>query len=289
MKIRKETIAGYTFLLPWLIGFIIFWAGPIIATFALSFCKWSLISGSRIVGVRNYLKLFSDERFYKSLKVTGIYVGVGLPLRIIVALVAAVLLHRGLKFFGFFKTVFYAPGIVPGVALAVMWIWVLNPSIGLVNQVLGFFRIKGPLWLFSETWALPAMILLFIWQSGPAMIIYLAGLQGIPPAYYEAAELDNAGVFARFFYITLPLLTPLIFFNLIVGIINNFQVFVPAYVMTQGGPNDATLFYVLYLYQNAFQSFKFGYAATMATILFVLMAALALIIFRSSQSWVYYQ
>lgn len=289
MKIRKETIAGYTFLLPWLIGFIVFWAGPIIATFALSFYKWSLISVPQIVGVRNYLKLFSDERFYKSLKVTSIYVGAGLPLRIIVALVAAVLLHRGLRFFGFFKTTFYLPGIVPGVALAVIWIWLLNPSIGLVNQVLGFLGIEGPLWLFSETWSLPSMILIFIWQSGPAMIIYIAGLQGIPSAYYEAAKLDNAGIFARFFYITLPLLTPLIFFNLIVGIINNFQVFVPAYVMTQGGPNDATLFYVLYLYQNAFDSFKFGYAATMATLLFVLMMGLALIIFRSSRSWVHYE
>jgi len=288
MKIRKETLTGYIFLLPWFIGFIIFWLGPIIATFILSFYEWSLISTPQIIGIRNYLKLFTDERFYKALKVTGIYVGAGLPLRIIVALVAAVLLHRGIKFLGFFRTTFYAPGVIPGVALAIVWIWLLNPSIGLVNRVLGFFGIEGPPWLFSETWALPAMILMFVWQSGPAMIIYLAGLQGIPPDYYDAAKIDNAGIFARFFYITLPLLSPLIFFNLIVGIINNFQVFVPAYVMTQGGPNDATLFYVLYLYQNAFHSFEFGYAATMATVLFVLLMGLSLIIFKSSRLWVHY-
>lgn len=291
MKERhKEAIAGVLFISPWLLGFLVFMLGPIIASFVLSFYEWDAIFPPEFVGWSNYRTMFlSDHRFLQSLKITGVYVFIGLPFRIALSLGLALLLNQKLKGVSFFRTIFYSPTVVSGVALAVLWMWMFNPDFGLINRLLALVGITGPDWLFSEQWALPAIILMSLWSAGGNMIIYLGGLQGIPTALYEAAELDGAGWWNKFVHITIPMLTPIIFFNLIVGIINNFQVFTQAFVMTNGGPNNATLFYVLYLYNNAFRFFKVGYASAMAVVLFLIILALTIVLIRTSDRWVHYE
>lgn len=287
---QREALAFYAFISPWLVGFVLLTAGPILASFALSFTAWDMASAPTFVGLGNYTALFTaDKLFGQSLFVTLIWVVIGVPLRLVVAYLAAVALNQRLPAIGLFRTIFYLPAVVSGVAVALLWVWLLQPQYGLVNSFLRIFGVQGPAWLGSEEWALPGFILMSLWGTGASMVIFLAGLQSVPADLYEAAEIDGAGPLAKFWQVTIPMTTPVILFNLIIGVIQSFQVFTQAYVMTNGGPNNATLFYVLYLYRVAFNYHQMGYASAMAWILFVAVLACTLLVFRSSARWVYYE
>ena len=286
----KQAIEGYLFISPWIVGFILFTGGPVIASFVLSFFTWRMIEPPKWIGFGNYVTMFTqDPLFAKSLQVTLNYVVVSVPLQLVFALFLAVLLNQKIRAVGAWRTIFYMPSVASGVAVAVLWSWLLNRDFGLVNEILGFVGVDGPAWLISEQFALPALIGMSLWSVGGAMVIFLAGLQGISTELLEAAELDGARGINRFRYVTLPLLSPVTFFNLILGIIGGFQTFTVAYVMTQGGPINATEFYALYLYQNAFGFLKMGYAAALAWFMFIVILAISIVQFRLARSWVYYE
>ncbi|MCS7222139.1 MAG: sugar ABC transporter permease [Anaerolineae bacterium] len=285
-----RALEGYLFISPWIVGFLAFTAGPILASLVLSFFEWSLIRPPRFAGIDNYVKIFTaDPLFWQSLKVTLIYVVVAIPLQLAFALFLAILLNQKVRLIPLFRTIFYLPSQVSAVAIAVIFLWIYHPELGLLNELLRYVGIKGPAWLISERWALPALIGMSLWSVGGAMIILLAGLQDVPQHLYEAASLDGAGEFAKFRFITLPMLSPVLFFNLVLGIIGGFQYFTQAYVMTRGGPLNATLFYALYLYLNAFNFLKMGYAAALAWILFVIMIVVTIWQLRLARHWVYYE
>jgi multiple sugar transport system permease protein len=281
---------GYVFISPWLIGFLIFTAGPMLASLYLSFCKYDLHTLTW-VGPKNYEVLLTrDPLFWKSLANTAIYVLFSVPLGLTGSLLIAVLLNQSIKGIAFFRTAFYLPSLVPAVASALVWRWVFHPDAGILNYGLSLAGIQGPEWLQDPKTALASLIIMSLWGiGGGRMIIFLAGLQGISDELYEAASLDGAKGWTTFRHITLPMLSPTIFFNLVLGIIGSFQVFTSAYVMTGGGPNNATLMYVLYLYNNAFRFFKMGKASAMAWILFVLLLAFTVMQFRNASKWVYYE
>ena len=274
---------------PWIIGFLVFALGPILASFYLSFTQYDMANPPVWTGLSNYQQLLQDPLVGQSLKVTAIWVFGGLPLRLLTAFVFALLLNQQLPVSGIFRTIFYLPSVVSGVAVALVWMWLLQPQFGILNYFLSLIGVAGPRWLSSPTWALPGFIIMSLWSTGATMVIFLAGLQGIPLELYEAAEIDGAGAMRRFWAVTIPLMTPVILFNLVMGIISSFQVFTQAFVMTNGGPANATLFYMLYLYRVAFQYTQMGYASAMAWVLFLIILALTLLIFRSSNNWVYYE
>ena len=286
----KQALEGYLFISPWIIGFILFTAGPIFASFVLSFFRWSLIRPPHLIWFDNYIEIFTrDPLFWQSLKVTLIYVVVAVPLQLSFALFLAILLNQKVRLIPLFRTIFYLPSQVSSVAVAVIFLWIYHPELGLINELLRRIGIQGPAWLISEQWALPALILMSLWSVGGTMIILLAGLQDIPQHLYEAAALDGGGEIAKFRYVTLPMLSPVLFFNLVLGIIAGFQYFAQAYVMTQGGPLNATLFYALYLYLNAFKFLKMGYAAALAWILFLIIIVVTIWQVRLARRWVYYE
>ena len=285
---RSETIAAYVFLSPWIVGFAVFLLVPMLGAVSLSLFKWNGFAAIKWRGLGNYQKALADGEFWQSLKVTATFVFIALPLRMIAALTLAMVIRRVSRFRSFFSTVIYVPAVIPGVALALLFTWVLNPSAGLINRVLATVGIQGPEWLFSEFWALPGLMMMFIWQSGAAMILYLVGLETIPRALTEAASIDGAGPVRQFWHVTLPLLTPIILYNLIVGMINNFQYFAPVFVMTSGGPNNATLFYVYNVYRTAFNYFELGYGAALSVILFIIIGLLTTLAFKTSRGWVFY-
>ena len=289
---RREALTGYLFTSPWLLGFLIFVVGPMIGLIWLSFHRWDLIGDPRHVGFRNYERLFSDRLFIKSLEVTIVY-GLGrVPLGIFVALGTALLLNnRRIKFIGIWRTIYYMPVVLPPVAISLVWMWIYNPRYGILNstiqQVLG---VPGPRWLDDPYLVLPSLMVMAVWVAvGRNMIIYLSGLQGISGELYEASAIDGAGYWRQFWRITLPLLTPVIFFNLITGMIDTFKLFTQAYVMTEGGPRNASLFFTYYLYQKGFMQYQMGYASAMALVVFFIIMALTLLIFRWSKAWVFYE
>jgi len=290
---RREAMEGVLFASPWLIGFFVLTAGPMLASFLLSFTRWNGISpvgALRWIGPENYHQLLrEDHSFAKALQNTAFYALFSVPLGMATSLGLALLLNQRVRGLAFFRTVFYLPSVVSGVATAMLWLWLFNPSFGVVNWVLRQLHLPEPGWLSDESTAIWVFILMSVWSGGNAMLIYLAGLQSVPEHLYEAAALDGAGPTARFRHVTLPMLSPTLFFNLVMAIIASFQVFTSAYVMTEGGPNEATLFYVLYLYQKAFEQFQMGYASAMAWILFAIILALTLLVLRSSRVWVYYE
>lgn len=288
LRAQREMLF-YVLISPWIIGFLAFVFGPMMYSGYLSLTKWNLLARPQFIGMGNYQQLVHDPLFWQSLKVTTIYAVVSVPLGLAFALFLAVLLNQRVRGLSVFRTILYLPSVVSGVAVSVVFMWVFNPSFGIVNSILGYFGIKGPGWIESPAWALPAMILMSLWSVGGAMIIFLAGLQNVPPELHEAAQMDGAGMARRFFRITIPLLTPTILFNLILSIINQFQIFTQAYVMTNGGPLNATLFYVFYLWQNAFQYLNMGYAAAMAWILFLIVLVVTVAVFATSRKWVFYQ
>ncbi len=291
MKIRnrtREAAGGYLFALPWLVGLSIFVFYPFIANIFYSFTEYNIIESPVWVGIDNYRVLMDDSLFWKSLSNT-IYYSAVVPLQLIIALLLALLLNQKVKGQRYFRTFFYLPVLVPLVASSVLWKWMLSPNYGLVNSLLYKIGVNGPGWFASESWSKPALILMGTWTVGGAMIIFLATLQDIPQVLYEAAEIDGATTFKKTFHITLPLLTPAIFFNLIMGIIGSFQVFTQAYIITGGGPMYSTTFYVLYLYNNAFKFFRMGRASAMALILFIVIFIITLFIVKTSSKWVYYE
>lgn len=286
---RAEAIAGYLFILPWLLGFLIFLAGPMLASLYFSFTHYELVKLPTWIGLQNYRNAFQDPLVWQSLKVSAIYSVVVVPLGLVFSFVVALLLNQSVKALSFFRSVYYLPVLIPAAISSVLFGWLFNPQFGLINEALALVHIQGPLWLASTKWALPALMLMNLWGIGGPMLIYLAGFQGIPTDLYEAASIDGAGALRRFRHVTIPMVTPVIFFNLLLGIIGSFQSFTGAYILTAGGPVNATLFYLLYLYQNAFQNFRMGYASALAWILFVIILLLSLLVLRTSRVWVYYE
>jgi len=286
----KEAVAFYLCIAPWLLGFLFFYAGPMIASLWLSLTDWDLLTPPKFVGLANYIKLFTkDPLFLKSLKITLIYTFSCLTLDLVFAIGFALLLNQRVRGMGVFRTIYYLPSVLSGVAYVVMWMWIFNPRAGLINTFLGYLGIAGPRWLQDPKWALPALIIMSLWGVGRSLVIYLAGLQDIPVPVYEAAKIDGANRWQEFWKITLPLLTPSILFNLVFGIIMTFQSFTNVYVATGGGPLDSTLFYVVYLYRKAFEHLQMGYASALAWILLLIVLLCTLIIMRSSGRWVFYR
>jgi multiple sugar transport system permease protein len=286
---QREEIAGWLFIAPAVLGVLIWLAGPMIYSVWLSMTDWDLIRSPRFVGGANFVRMANDSLFYKSLWVTLYYTAFHVPLTLVLAFLVALLLNTNTRGIAFFRTLYYLPSIVPAVANSVLWIWIFNSEFGLLNLLLRNLGMNKVLWLQDPRTALPALIIMSLWSLGGTMIIYLAGLNGIPEQLYEAAKIDGAGSWARFWKITLPMMTPVIFFNLILQIIGSFQVFTASYLMTRGGPNYATNFYVLYLFDNAFSWFDMGYAAALAWVLFFIILALSMLVFRSGSRWVYYE
>jgi multiple sugar transport system permease protein len=289
---RREAIEGYLWISPWIIGFLIFSLGPIIASAYLSFTQYKIAGTPVWIGLENYRQaFFIDKQFWPSLWRTAYYSIAVVALGVSLSLVAAILLNQNIKGRAFYRALYYLPSLTPIVALAILWRWLLQPQVGLVNTMLYQVGISGPGWLTDRNWAIPALILVALWASigGGRMIIFLAGLQGVPKELYESAEIDGANAVQRFFKITLPLISPVILFNLILGIIGSFSVFSVAYIATEGGPNYATWFYMLHLYYNAFSYFQMGYASALAWIFFVLIFILSFIQIRLSKRWVYYE
>ncbi len=281
---------GYVFILPWLVGLLAFVAGPIIASLYLSFTDYQVVQPPTFIGVANYQQLFGDGLFWQSLKVTAIYTVVTTPLQLCLSFLVALLMNQKVRLLGMWRTIYYVPNLVPAIATAMLWLWVLNPEFGLVNTLLRYFGIQGPLWLSSTRWALFSLIMMSLWGGvGAPMLIYLAGLQGISTELYEAVECDGGGGWAKFRYITVPMMTPIIFFNLVMNMIGALQVFSGPYLLTGGGPANATLFYVLYIYENAFQFFKMGYASALAWVLFIIILGMTVLVFKWSSMWVYYE
>ncbi|HEX7004577.1 MAG TPA: sugar ABC transporter permease [Trueperaceae bacterium] len=285
---RRDTWLGLAFVSPWLVGFLVFTIYPVIASLYFSFTDYNVVSDPRWIGFRNYTDLFSDPLFGETLYNTLYLAVLGIPFSLILSLLIAMLLNNKLKLQGMFRTVYFLPSVVPAVAAALLWRWFLNPDYGPINEVLWQVGINGPGWLSDPRWAKPALILASLWGVGGSMVIYLAGLQNVPTPLYESAHLDGANAWQRFRFVTLPMLSPVILFNLVMGIITSFQSFTNIYIMTGGGPSNSTMVYALYLYQNAFQFFRMGYASAMAWVLLLITAVALIAIFRTS-GWVHYE
>lgn len=288
--VLAENVAGFAFIAPWILGFLAFELGPLLAVGYFSLTSYDLASSPRLIGLANFDRMLNrDPLVWKSLVVTSEYSIASVLLHVVFGVALALLLNQKIAGMSFYRTIYYLPSVVSGVAVSYMWIWVLNPEAGIANQLLGIVGIRGPNWLFSIEWVLPTFVMMSLWSVGGAMVLYLAGLQGVPTALYEAAAIDGAGGWSKLWHITLPMISPVIFFNLIIGIIHSFQVFTNAFVMTQGGPANATLFYVLLLYRNAFENLRMGYASALALVLFLVILTLTAISFRLSNRWVYYE
>lgn len=286
---RSQWKGGWLCALPWIIGFIVFTGGPILFSIIISFCQYDILNPARFTGTDNYLWAFTkDTLFWKSMWNT-VYMVIGIPVGMALSLGIALLLNLKVRGIAVWRTFFYLPSIVPAVASAILWFWIFNPSSGLLNNVLTSIGIHGPNWLQDEHTSKLSLILMGLWGAGGGMIIWLAGLKGISETYYEAASLDGAGTWQQFTRITLPLLSPYIFFNLIMGLIGTFQIFTQAYIMTQGGPADSTLFYAYHLFNNAFRYLQMGYAASMAWVLFVIVFGLTVLQLKLQERWVHYE
>lgn len=286
----RESLSFYLFILPWILGFLFFYLAPILASFYFSLTNWDLLTSPRFIGLKNYEKIFTDDPlFLQSLKVTFIYTFSYVVLDLIFSLAAALLVNRKLYGIKVFRTIFYIPSVLSGVAYVVMWLWIFNPEAGLINSLLAYLGIQGPRWLLDPHWSLPALILMSLWGIGRSMIIYLAGLKDIPHELYEAAEIDGANAWNQLWSVTIPLLTPSILFNLVFGVIITFQSFTNAFIATNGGPLNSTLFYVLYLYRKAFEHLAMGYASALAWILFLIILLFTVLILKSSGRWVFYR
>jgi len=286
---RREAKWFYIFISPWIIGFLLFTLYPMAASLYYSLHNYNIVDID-FVGLANYRELFSDKIFLKSLIVTGTYVCVSVPLNIVAALSVAVLLNQKVPFISFWRTLYYLPSIISGVASALLWRWIFNGKFGIINTFLANFGVIGPDWFNSEKWAMPAYWIISLWGIGGSMVIYLAALQGVPTSLYEAAEVDGANSIKKFFNITIPMISPVLLYTLITNMISSIQVFTMIYVISGGlgGPNYATMVYVLYLYKNAFQWTRFGYSSAIAWILFILIAVLTLAMIKVMSKRVYY-
>jgi multiple sugar transport system permease protein len=288
---RREALTFYLCISPWLIGFLAFTVGPMLVSFGLSFTRWDLFTPPQFNGLSNYQDLVVDPLVAQALRVTALYTLMYVPTELVGGLLLAMLMNLRVPGIKFLRAVFYLPSVLSGVAFVVVWMWLLHPEAGLINTALGWFGIDGPRWLLNPNTALTALWMMSIWGLGRAAVIYLAGLQGIPKDLLEAAAVDGATPWQRFWQVTLPLLSPTIFFNLILSVISTFQTFTSAYVATggTGSPLDSTLFYVLYLYRQAFVFNNMGYASALAWVLFLLILLLTLLIVRFLRQRVYYE
>ncbi len=288
----KENLTGYLFLLPWLVGLFVFTLGPMVVSAYLSFTNYDLLTAPEWNGLFNYERLLMrDSRYAAAVSVTARYVLLSVPLQLVFALLVAAILNRGLRGLSLYRAIYYLPSLLGGsVAIAILWKQVFGLE-GLFNQFLAIFGVEGMSWIGTPSTALYTLIVLRIWQFGSPMLIFLAGLKQVPQELYEAAEIDGANVLTKFWRITLPLLTPIVFFNLIMQMISAFQAFTPAFIISGGGggPADSVLFYTLYLYQQGFSNFRMGYAAAMAWILLAIIGVFTAIAFLSSRYWVYYE
>jgi multiple sugar transport system permease protein len=287
--LQRRTIVGYIFIAPFILGFILWFLVPAVVSANLTFQKWNLISPPRYVGLENIQKLFTDPILPTSLRATFLYTFFSVPIGLVFAFFLATLINTKVRGIAIFRTIYFLPSIVPLVATALLWAWIFNTEFGLLNVVVRFFGGPKIAWLQEPGWAIVAFIILSTWGVGGSMIIFLAGLQGIPEVYYEAADLDGANRWHKLWNITLPLMSPIIFFNLVIGFINAFQVFVLPLIMTNGGPQNATLTLVLYIYRTAFQSQNMGYAATLSWLLFFFLMIFSFIVFRFIGRRVYYE
>jgi ABC-type sugar transport system permease subunit/ABC-type glycerol-3-phosphate transport system substrate-binding protein len=286
---RSQWKGGWICAAPWIVGFVVFTGGPILFSIIISFCEFDILNPARFTGVVNYHWMaVKDSLFWKSMWNT-VFMVIGIPLGMALSLGIAILLNLKVRGVAVWRTLFYLPAIVPAVASSILWIWIFNPNAGLLNNVLASMGIQGPNWLQNENTSKPALILMGLWGAGGGMIIWLAGLKGISESYYEAAALDGAGTWHKFTHVTLPLLTPYIFFNLVMGLIGTFQIFTQAFIMTSGGPVNSTLFYAYHLFNNAFRYLKMGYAASMAWVLFIIVFGLTVVQMKVSQRWVHYE
>jgi multiple sugar transport system permease protein len=288
----RDNVAGYLFIAPWIVGFVLFEIGPVLAAVYLSLTNYDLLTVADFVGLRNYQQMFGrDPLFWHSLRITAVYSVVSVLMQTLLGIGIALLLNARINGIVVYRTVFYLPSVVSGVAVSYMWIWVLSPEAGVLNRLLRYLGIEGPNWLFSMEWALPTFILMSLWGLGGGMVLYLAGLQGVSTELYEAAALDGAGRWPKLWHITVPMISPVIFFNVVVGIIGSFQVFTSAYIISggQGGPANATLFLVLYLFRQGFEFFRMGYAATISWLLFLIVLAFTALQFQMARRWVHYE
>lgn len=286
---RSQRIWGVLFALPAVFGFVVFTIGPMLASAFISLTDWKIGTSPHFVGAQNYVSLVHDSLFAASLKATGKYALMAVPAALVVAFLAALLLNQAKRFRGVFRTIFYLPVLVPPVASAVLWLWIFNPDIGLLNGVLRTLHLPTSSWLYGDHTVMPSLAIMAAWGFGNTALIFLAGLQGVSRELYEAAEVDGAGPGRRLWHITIPSISPIILFNLITGMIAALQVFDQAYIMTQGGPNNRTYFYVYYLYNKAFTDGQLGYASTLAWVLFVIVAIVTIVLFRVARNWVYYE
>lgn len=297
---RREALEGYLFISPWLIGLVFLTLGPIVASLIFSFSAWQISAPPIWIGLSNYKELFQDSAMYKSLYNTLYLAALSVPLNLVFGLAIALLMNQNVRGISVFRTIWYLPSILSSVAIAVVWLWILNPRFGLINRGLALLGIVGPGWLIDPVWAKPAVVLMGLWGVGGAMIIYLAGLKGIPQHLYEAAKLDGANTIGQFRYVTLPMLSPSIFFNLVTNVIGALQVFVSIAALTMGGPaaggvgraggvEDSLLVFMLYLYRQAFSFFRMGYASALAWFLAAIIMVLTLLNFWLANRWVYYE
>jgi multiple sugar transport system permease protein len=282
---------GYIFIAPCIIGLFLFNFGPMLFSLAMSFTEWDVITAPRFIGFENYIQMWKEPIAGHSLRVTLYYTFLSVPLITVITFLLAVLLNTGVKGISAYRTIFYIPSIVPAVASAAIWMFIFDPMFGLLNSVLRAFSLPPQSFIYSEEGVIPCLAIMSVWAAGNTVVIYLAGLQGISRELYEAADLDGVNVFQRFFRITVPLMTPIIFFNTIMAIINAMQTFTQVYIITngQGGPNNASLVYTMLLYRTAFKFQHMGYASAMSWILFLVIAVLTVIVFRSSDKWVFYE
>ena len=286
---RRRLLWGYFFITPFILGFFLWFLIPALVAGYLTFHSWNLLSPPRFVGLENIQKLFTDPLLPQSLKATFLYTFLAVPLGLVVSFCLAMLINTKMRGIAIFRTIYYLPSIVPAVANALLWAWMFNTEFGLINTFIRSLGGAKVAWLQQPAWAVPAFVMISLWASGSAMIIFLAGLQGIPEIYYEAAEIDGAGAWTKLRHVTIPLMSPIILFNLVIGLIGSFQTFVTSLLITNGGPQNSTLFLVLHIYRTAFQSRQMGYAATLSWVLFLILMGLSFIVFRYLGSLVYYE
>jgi multiple sugar transport system permease protein len=286
---QREALWGILCVSPAILGFLIWTAGPMLASLYIAFTDWKVGLTPNWVGLQNFQTLFADDLFYKSSGVTIYFSLLSVPLSIVFAFALALLLNQHIQGVSIFRTIFYLPSLVPIFASSMLWLWLFNPDFGLLNAVLKAVGLPGLQWIYDENQVIPSLVIMSLWGVGPMMIIFLAGLQGVPRYLYEAVEVDGGNAWHKLRHITIPMVTPTILFNLVLSIIGALQTFTQGYVLTAGGPNNASLFYILYLYRQAFQNGLMGLASAMAWLLFIVIAVLTVIVFRSSSGWVHYE
>ncbi|MBD2864173.1 carbohydrate ABC transporter permease [Paenibacillus oceani] len=289
-KLLRQNTTAYLFMLPWLVGLLLFTLWPMISSLYLSFTRFELLQPSEWIGLQNFKEIFTaDERFWQSLKVTFHFVVLSVPLKLLAALLVAMMLNRNIRGIGLYRSLYYLPSLIGGsVAVSIMWRQIFGET-GVVNVLLSMFGLQGPIWISNPDYAIYTLIALATWQFGSSMVIFLAGLKQIPEHLYEASAIDGAGKVQQFFRITLPMLSPVMFFNLVMQVIGGFMVFTQGFIVTKGGPMDATLFYAIYLYEKGFKYFQMGYASALAWILLVIIGIFTAILFKTSKKWVHYE